>query len=584
MTVPLARKVLRVTWAFLVLASRCQSSSFKPNCTLPADSVNYVTGANTRSTLSIVWNCFSVIILCTWNVLHLNVPPIRRAEGFWAKIWLTIIASTTKIKWMVVTILVPEYLLGKALSERLSVKTALSPSERNHPMFGTIGGEWGAVHCCLANMGYFVLDVQPELGVAINPTRGSEHEEKNNSALNSGKEITYESTTLNHVERGEQADIFRTPNRRDGTESYSTNSLQATPAAQQLDDQSQETEGDTPPVNSVPNHPPYQVIIQEILDTKDLATSERINLERLQHRYWALSAFQWRVAYGLEIATIPDIPSVYLDKLDRGGALVKALAIGQALYLIIQLISRKVQGLPSSQLEIATLAFSVLSLFTYITYWEHPQNVEVIHIIPATKRIEGGLLGLSEVDTIRLLAIAGPSYTWTRPRIETKFDPKLGPSPIPNDSSHATDDILPIRLLEKLGVVEDPDIDEDVVIWALGAVFGGIPFGGLHCLAWNVQFPTTAEATAWRVCSIMTTCLPLVTLAPMLMWAKINSRLSTRFTTTYLRLPVASAILLCLLLYILARLFLLAEMIRCLFFLPPEAFIDTWFNGFPHWG
>jgi hypothetical protein len=36
--------------------------------------------------------------------------------------------------------------------------------------------------------------------------------------------------------------------------------------------------------------------------------------------------------------------------------------------------------------------------------------------------------------------------------------------------------------------------------------------------------------------------------------------------------------------YILARLFLMVEIFRSLFFLPPDAFIDTWSGSFPHWG
>ncbi|OTA85782.1 hypothetical protein M434DRAFT_16044 [Hypoxylon sp. CO27-5] len=113
---------------------------------------------------------------------------------------------------------------------------------------------------------------------------------------------------------------------------------------------------------------PYQDLIQELLDEEGLSASKRINLDRLQYRYWVLNAVQWKLAFSMDIAAVPNIPAVHLKKLDGGGALVKALAMGQVLYLIVQLISRKVQGLPSSQLEIATLAFSVLSLFTYLSY------------------------------------------------------------------------------------------------------------------------------------------------------------------------------------------------------------------------
>jgi hypothetical protein len=34
--------------------------------------------------------------------------------------------------------------------------------------------------------------------------------------------------------------------------------------------------------------------------------------------------------------------------------------------------------------------------------------------------------------------------------------------------------------------------------------------------------------------------------------------------------------------YILARLFLIVELFRCLFFLPPSAFVATWVSSVPH--
>ncbi|KAI0137871.1 hypothetical protein F4776DRAFT_89573 [Hypoxylon sp. NC0597] len=584
MTLSLARRLLRFICALLMLISYSQSSSFKPNCTVPIDSVNYVAGPNTRSTLSIVWNCFSVIILCTWNVLHLNVPPVRHAQGFWKNTCLAIMASTTKIKWMVVTTLVPEYLLGKALSERLAVKATLPLIEKHIPMAGK---EWGEIHCYLANMGYFVLDVQPERRVPIKRATSFEEEQYNKPAPNSRDEAIHEDAALIDVERGEKAagekrakknitGMFCVPSHTNEIQNDPANMPRSILPADELIDLPREIEEDIPYVGS-PSPRPYQALIQELLDEEGLSTPKRINLDRLQYRYWALNAVQWKLAFSMDIATVPNIPAVYLNKLDGGGALVKALAIGQVLYLIIQLISREVQGLPSSQLEIATLAFSVLSLFTYLTYWGHPQNIETIHIIPAKKSRAGGGTEIFK-KRIGYLTSLGPSYMWTRPRTKSKFDPKLGPSPIPNDASNLTGNTLPKELLRALKV------DEDIVIWALGAVFGGIPFGGLHCLAWNVRFPTTAEADAWKACSVIATLLPLVTLAPILMWANINSRFSRGSAVTCLRLPVVVVVLFCLLLYILARLFLLVEMIRCLFFLPPEAFIDTWSNGFPHWG
>ncbi|KAI0885763.1 uncharacterized protein GGS22DRAFT_134243 [Annulohypoxylon maeteangense] len=504
--------------AWLILTNLCESSSFKPNCTLPTTDTNYVSGSTIRSTLGILWNCTSVIILCTWNIQHLNVPAFRRADGI-KKVWIAIVALTTRVKWMVFTIFVPEYFVGKALSELCAAYyTSIEMKDQEY----MAGKEWGIVHSYLANMGYFVLDTQ-QLEFDATPSTSPDDQ----SSMHSTSE------PKEHPQRHEVL-----PSQDDTLEPQVV---------------------DTPSLN----HSPHEARINRMAQKPTMTRSVKINIHRLKYRYWALSSSQWQYLFENEIAAVPNIPSIYLERLDKGGMLVKLLAVGQVSYLVIQLISRKIQDLPSSQLEIGTLAFSVSSLITYGLYWKHPQGVDVIHIIPTTgKRLDGW--------DIAELAQLGPKSMWNKLRTKSDFDPELGPSPIPNDSSHYEEHI-----------------------WTFGTIFSGIPFGGLHCLAWRFQFPTTVEAVLWRVCSVVTTCLPLVAMIPLLIWlgfivmeheglTKDSLRLDGKFGT--FRLTTAYIVLMLLLIYFLARLFLLCEMIRCLFYLPPEAFIDTWSNAFPHWG
>ena len=58
-----------------------------------------------------------------------------------------------------------------------------------------------------------------------------------------------------------------------------------------------------------------------------------------------------------------------MAKLDQGDQMTTFLALLQIAYLILQLIARRVENLPSTQLEIVTLAFSALSTITYLLYW-----------------------------------------------------------------------------------------------------------------------------------------------------------------------------------------------------------------------
>jgi len=102
------------------LAQFTSSQAFQPQCTIPPPGTKYVSGPNTRSTLAILWNCLS-ILLCTWSILHLNVPLIRpKPPSLLQKWYWQLLDAAVKVKWMVLTVLMPQYLMGKALNEWLN--------------------------------------------------------------------------------------------------------------------------------------------------------------------------------------------------------------------------------------------------------------------------------------------------------------------------------------------------------------------------------------------------------------------------------------------------------------------------------
>ena len=80
--------------------------------------VGWVWRDNHRSTSDILWSCFAVILVCTYKVIHLNLPARMEAEAswyqprFWKK-WLR------KLKWMGFMALSPELLLSMALADFL---------------------------------------------------------------------------------------------------------------------------------------------------------------------------------------------------------------------------------------------------------------------------------------------------------------------------------------------------------------------------------------------------------------------------------------------------------------------------------
>ncbi|KAF2653592.1 hypothetical protein K491DRAFT_509445 [Lophiostoma macrostomum CBS 122681] len=72
------------------------------------DRVDWQNGPKVRGGFGIVWSCLAVIITCTWTTLHLNVPHLR--DGFWTTL-------TRKIKWMFIMVLFPEFVFSHAVVE-----------------------------------------------------------------------------------------------------------------------------------------------------------------------------------------------------------------------------------------------------------------------------------------------------------------------------------------------------------------------------------------------------------------------------------------------------------------------------------
>ncbi|KAH8900240.1 hypothetical protein GQ53DRAFT_869633 [Thozetella sp. PMI_491] len=96
--------------------------TFQLNNTLPSAGVNFVSSPYIRVSLDIVRSCASVLLLCAWSALHLNVSLQSTPGTFRQKYKRTAWTLVRKIKWMLINLLAPELPLGKAWSDRKSVK------------------------------------------------------------------------------------------------------------------------------------------------------------------------------------------------------------------------------------------------------------------------------------------------------------------------------------------------------------------------------------------------------------------------------------------------------------------------------
>ncbi|KAI4287570.1 MAG: hypothetical protein L6R35_003175 [Caloplaca aegaea] len=109
------------------------------NITFTEHSVGFVHEPNGRGTLGIVWTCLTVIVLNTWTVLHVNIPPSR---------WRSWHMYLHKLKWALVTVLIPEGILAIAFTQWRHARNTIPKMRRFVPA-------WTLHHGFYAEMGGF---------------------------------------------------------------------------------------------------------------------------------------------------------------------------------------------------------------------------------------------------------------------------------------------------------------------------------------------------------------------------------------------------------------------------------------------
>ncbi|KAG6914726.1 hypothetical protein DXG01_015737 [Tephrocybe rancida] len=72
-----------------------------------------------------------------------------------------------------------------------------------------------------------------------------------------------------------------------------------------------------------------------------------------------------------------DISELEIQDRSKGDVLAKSLVLLQVSWFILQVVARAVQHLAVTELEIATLAFAILNIMTYLCWWNKPLDVNL---------------------------------------------------------------------------------------------------------------------------------------------------------------------------------------------------------------
>ena len=278
---------------------------------------------------------------------------------------------------------------------------------------------------------------------------------------------------------------------------------------------------------------------------------------------------------------IPDISEESITDRAESSPLGKALLIVQVGWFCANSLSRVIQHLPLSLLEVSTAAHGFCTLLTYFIWWSKPQNIAEATPMRGRRAKEvHALLTCSEEEYSKALCMvrrvaAGdfsmPRNKYEQERIGLAANALRHLPPTP-EASRPNNPFFSSFLFSSPGSLRcyllEPNMYE-----AIPMVIAPLLYGVPHFLGWNQLFPTPLERQIWRISTCVVTGSGFFFISILLtLYVFVNTSLSNvvGFILTSIVYTVASG-------------FLLGESLRQLFFLDPAAYqLAPWSNYWPH--
>jgi hypothetical protein len=80
-----------------------------------------------------------------------------------------------------------------------------------------------------------------------------------------------------------------------------------------------------------------------------------------------------------ECIDVPTLTEKRIHDKSKGNAISKGLVMLQVAWFVMQLMTRAIYHLETTQLEAGTVAFAVLNFLTYAVWWNKPLDVQCSH-------------------------------------------------------------------------------------------------------------------------------------------------------------------------------------------------------------
>ncbi|RYP45729.1 hypothetical protein DL768_007970 [Monosporascus sp. mg162] len=181
-----------------------------------------------------------------------------------------------------------------------------------------------------------------------------------------------------------------------------------------------------------------------------------------------------------------DFNSCGINNKSKASIVAKMIVFGQLIWMLIQCVGRKIDGLPVTLLEIHILIQVAYTLLAYICWWDKPLDVAEAITIP----LERSDVELLKPENFFADLEDGSRHDRNSLRVRNRavYGGPLSPS------SRASYDLV-------------WTLDHETRGWV---TIMGVVNGALHCVAWVAHFPTPIEMWLWRASSLMIAVLHLI--------------------------------------------------------------------------